>query len=45
MLADFRREIEAELTRDAMAKVEETYDGGRAIVVGGEGWHEASRVS
>ena len=35
-----RREIEAELTRDAMAKVEETYDGGRAIVVGGEGWHE-----
>ena len=23
-----------------MAKVEETYDGGRAIVVGGEGWHE-----
>ncbi len=34
-----RREIEAELTRDAMAKVE-TYDGGRAIVVGGEGWHE-----
>ena len=35
-----RREIEAELTRDAMAKVEEAYDGGRAIVVGGEGWHE-----
>ncbi len=35
-----RREIEAELTRDAMAKVEKTYDGGRAIVVGGEGWHE-----
>ena len=35
-----RREIEAELTREAMAKVEETYDGGRAIVVGGEGWHE-----
>ena len=35
-----RREIEAELTREAMAKVEETYDGGRAIVVDGEGWHE-----
>ena len=35
-----RREIEAELTRDALAKVEETYAGGRVIVVGGEGWHE-----
>lgn len=35
-----RREIEADLTRDAIAKVEQTYDGGRAIVVGGEGWHE-----
>ena len=35
-----RREIEAELTEEAEALVERTYDGGRAIVVGGEGWHE-----
>ena len=35
-----RREIEAQLTDEAMAKVEATYDGGRVIVVGGEGWHE-----
>lgn len=35
-----RRDIEAHLTDDAMAKVEETYTGGRVIVVGGEGWHE-----
>ncbi len=45
-----RREIERDLADAAMAMVEETYDGGRAIVVGGEGWHEgvkgivASRV-
>ena len=45
-----RREIERELTDQAMAMVEETYDGQRGIVVGGEGWHEgvkgivASRV-
>lgn len=45
-----RRDIECELADAAMAMVEETYDGGRAIVVGGEGWHEgvkgivASRV-
>ena len=45
-----RRDIERELADSAMAMVEETYDGGRAIVVGGEGWHEgvkgivASRV-
>lgn len=35
-----RRSIEAELTEKAEALVEGTYDGGRAIVVGGEGWHE-----
>lgn len=35
-----RRDIEAELTADALAKVEETYTGGRCVVVGGEGWHE-----
>lgn len=35
-----RRSIEAELTAQAEALVERTYDGGRAIVVGGEGWHE-----
>lgn len=35
-----RRAIEAELTAQAEAIVEKTYDGGRAIVVGGEGWHE-----
>ena len=45
-----RRDIERDLADQAMAMVEETYDGGRAIVVGGEGWHEgvkgivASRV-
>lgn len=35
-----RREIEADLTRAAVSKVEQTYSGGRVIVVGGEGWHE-----
>ena len=35
-----RRTIEAELTEEAEALVERTYDGERAIVVGGEGWHE-----
>lgn len=46
-----RRDIEGELTEEAMALVERTYDGGRVIVVGGEGWHEgvkgivASRIS
>ena len=35
-----RRAIEAELTEEAEALVASTYDGGRAIVVGGEGWHE-----
>ena len=35
-----RRAIEAELTDEASALVDATYDGGRVIVVGGEGWHE-----
>lgn len=35
-----RRDIERELSDQALALVEETYDGARAIVVGGEGWHE-----
>ena len=35
-----RRAIEAELTCQAEELAERTYDGGRAIVVGGEGWHE-----
>ena len=46
-----RRDIERELADQAFAMVEETYhEGERAIVVGGEGWHEgvkgivASRV-
>ncbi|MBE6468444.1 MAG: single-stranded-DNA-specific exonuclease RecJ [Coriobacteriaceae bacterium] len=35
-----RRSTEADLTEQALARVAETYDGGRVIVVGGEGWHE-----
>lgn len=35
-----RRDIEAKLTDEALALVESTYEGGRVIVVGGEGWHE-----
>lgn len=35
-----RRDIERELADQALALVEETYAGERAIVVGGEGWHE-----
>ena len=35
-----RRSIEGKLTEEAQALVEKTYDGGRVIVVGGEGWHE-----
>ena len=35
-----RRAIEAELTEQAEDLVSRTYDGGRVIVVGGEGWHE-----
>ena len=35
-----RRETESVLTAAALAKVEASYDGGRVVVVGGEGWHE-----
>ena len=35
-----RRNIESALTEAAMAKVKRTYQGGRCVVVGGEGWHE-----
>ena len=35
-----RRAIEAELTDAALALADQVYDGGRAVVVGGEGWHE-----
>ncbi len=35
-----RRRIEADLTSEALGLVEKSYDGGRVIVVGGEGWHE-----
>ena len=35
-----RRETEAVLTEAALAEAERTYQGGRAVVVGGEGWHE-----
>lgn len=35
-----RRDIEGKLADEAMALAEASYDGGRVIVVGGEGWHE-----
>ena len=35
-----RRAIEAELTEEAERLVAASYDGGRVIVVGSEGWHE-----
>lgn len=35
-----RREVEAALAEAALAEAARTYDGGRAVVVGGEGWHE-----
>ena len=35
-----RREIESQLSEEALAKVERSYSGGRVVVVGGEGWHE-----
>lgn len=35
-----RREVEAALAEAAIAEAERSYDGGRAVVVGGEGWHE-----
>ncbi len=36
----YRRETESVLTDAALAKVSASYDGGRVVVVGGEGWHE-----
>ncbi len=45
-----RRTIESQLTEEALLQAKEIYDGGRAIVLAGEGWHEgvkgivASRV-
>ena len=35
-----RREVESALAEAALAEAALTYDGGRAVVVGGEGWHE-----
>ncbi len=35
-----RREVEAALADAALAEAARTYDGGRTVVVGGEGWHE-----
>ena len=35
-----RRETEAALAEEALAEAERTYRGGRAVVVGGRGWHE-----
>ncbi len=35
-----RRDIESQLTDEALAEVGGTYDGGRVIVAAGEGWHE-----
>ena len=35
-----RREVESALAEAALEEAARTYDGGRVIVVGGEGWHE-----
>ncbi len=35
-----RRAVEASLAEAALAEAARVYDGGRAVVVGGEGWHE-----
>ena len=35
-----RRNIEQTLAEEALEKVARTYDGGRVVVVAGEGWHE-----
>lgn len=35
-----RREIESQLTDAAIAQADVSYDGGRAVVVAGVGWHE-----
>ena len=37
---DERRAIEADLAEEARAKADAIYDGQRALVVAGEGWHE-----
>ena len=37
---NYRREVEAELAECAIERAEEVYDGQRALVVAGEGWHE-----
>lgn len=37
---DERRNIETELTKLVTRRIEETYRGQRAIVVGGKGWHD-----
>ncbi|MBQ6395373.1 MAG: DEAD/DEAH box helicase, partial [Atopobiaceae bacterium] len=40
-----RRDIETQLTAEAMAKAEATFRGGHIIVVSGEGWHEGVKGS
>ena len=35
-----RKETEGALAEEALAEAERTYRGGRAVVVGGRGWHE-----
>lgn len=35
-----RKETEGALAEEALAEAERTYRGGRAVVVGGHGWHE-----
>lgn len=35
-----RRDMEAEFTAQALALAEATYNGGRVVVIGAEGWHE-----
>ena len=35
-----RREVESALSAAALEEAGRTYDGGRVVVVGGEGWHE-----
>ncbi len=48
---ELRRSYEADLTEEALNKVEASYNGERCIVIGGEGWHEgvkgivASRIT
>lgn len=35
-----RRETESHLSKEAMARIRQTYSGERVIVLAGEGWHE-----